>query len=262
MQDVEYESLRAVEDVHWWQATLRRLVLDELGPDARGRRLLDAGCGTGGMLDLLCRRGWGDGCAGVDLAGQAVRFCRERGLECVQPGRVEELPYADGEFDVVLCLDVLYHEWVNEDRALAEMSRVLRPDGVLLINVAAFGCLRGRHDLAVCGARRYKRSQLRLLLHFHNLDATLIQYWNAWLFMPLWIWRSWTRHGEVRAGHVRSELELPSPCLNRILTRLAWLDAKVCRCLRVPFGSSLLAVARKRGTGEKTGSGRAACFRK
>lgn len=247
MLEREYETLRAVEDVHWWYAVLRRLVLESLQRRfAPGIRLLDAGCGTGGMLDVLQRRGWAGALHGVDLSPEAVRQCRDRGLGEVCVGRVEKLPFADDAFDAVLSLDVLYHAGVEEGRALAEMGRVLRPGGVLLVNVAAFECLRGRHDTAVCGARRYKSSQLRSLLAVHRLEVEEIFYWNAWLFLPLWIWRSWTRRNPGQRKRAGSEMQLPPPWLNGRLKGPAWVDANLCRLLRLPFGSSILAVARKR----------------
>ena len=127
---------------------------------------------------------------------------------------------------------------------MREMVRVLRPGGRLVVNVAAFECLRGAHDLAVCGVRRYKRGQLSSLLEFHSLGVELIHYWNAWLFPPLWIWRLWSRRRHD-GGDTASELQLPRAWLNRLLIGPAWLDAKICRQLKVPFGSSILAVARK-----------------
>ncbi|MDB6005729.1 MAG: Methyltransferase type 11, partial [Prosthecobacter sp.] len=124
MRLAEYDTLRATDVHHWWYAVLRSLVERTLA----GRRghLLDAGCGTGGMLESLRSQ---TSVTGIDISEQAVSYCHQRGLHMVELGCVESLPFADETFDVVLSLDVLYHAQVNEKRALAEMCRVLRPEG-------------------------------------------------------------------------------------------------------------------------------------
>lgn len=246
MRDWEYKALRAVEDEHWWHAVLRRMVLEVLNRELKPQsRLLDAGCGTGGMLAFLAQAARGHSLEGIDASAEAIRQCRHRGIPGVSLANVEDLPFRDESFDAVLSLDVLYHAGVNEASALAEMTRVLRPRGLLLVNVAAFQCLRGAHDESVCGARRYTQRQLRDQLTAHNLAVEQIHYWNAWLFAPLWIWRSWTRWfpGGVRGG--TSELQRSGGWVNRILKLPACWDARLCQALKVPFGSSVLAVARK-----------------
>ena len=245
MMEHEYDVMRRVEDLHWWYAVLRWQVLRVLKRclPAQGR-VLDAGCGTGGMLALLLRRLSVSEVAGVDASELAVQHCSRRGLRCVRLGSVNELPFEDASFDGVLSLDVLYHSGVDEMRALAEMRRVLKPGGVLVVNLPAFAWLRGIHDDAVCGDRRYKACQLRLLLEGHSLRTEMIHYWNAWLFLPLLLWR---RLGHFLAAQpdVESDLMLPPKWLNRLLVCGGKIDAWLCRTFRLPLGSSVFAVAIK-----------------
>jgi len=243
MRETEYDTMRAVENRHWWYATLHRLVqhalVDQLPP--RGH-VLDAGCGTGGMLAFLRERIRYLDFAGVDISEQAVQHCWRRGLTTVRQGTVHEMPFDAGDFDAVLCLDLLYHTAVEEERALAEISRVLRPGGLLVLNLPAFDCLRGSHDAAVCGSRRYKACHVRLLLERHNLQVEMIHYWNAWLFLPLLVWRRWSRRNATTGT---SDVKLPASWLNGLLTRAGRLDVWLCRTFHLPFGSSVFAVARK-----------------
>ncbi|MBE7497848.1 MAG: methyltransferase domain-containing protein [Verrucomicrobiaceae bacterium] len=233
MKPCQYEILRAVEDTHWWHAVLHRLVMGALRPLPDGARVLDAGCGTGGLLARLGRLE----AHGCDLSAAAVEHCRRRGLRHVQVGDVSSLPYESGGFDTVLSLDVLYHASVNPARALDEMRRVLRPRGMLVVNVPALDCLRGAHDEAVCGARRYSRRSLTSLLENHGFTPERVQYWNAWLTAPLWLRRRFSRNPE-------GDLALPPRWMNTLLALGSHVDAHLCRVLRVPFGSSLFAVAR------------------
>ncbi len=233
MQAHEHDLLRAVEDMHWWHRTLRAQVLSVLPPQAR---VLDAGCGTGGMLSALSAFD----AHGIDASSRAIQHCRARGLNQVNLSSVHALPFADASFDVVLSLDVLYHADVDEADALTEMRRVLKPGGLLVMNLPAFECLRGSHDAAVSGVRRYRACQVQRLLHLHNLRPEMLHYWNAWLFLPLLFWRRW---GSMR----QSDLKLPCSLLNGPLAVLGRLDAMLCRMLRIPFGSSILVTARHDG---------------
>lgn len=238
MTAAEHDILRTAEEHHWWYAVLHRLVLSELSRRIPpGAAILDAGCGTGGMMSRLYD--WD--AQGVDLSPAAITHCQSRGLEKTMQASVSELPFADASFDAVLSLDVLYHRQVDEPAALKEMTRVLKPGGFLLINLPAFNCLRGAHDKAVCGSRRYTVCHVRKKLREHNLNPDMTHYWNAWLFLPLLLWRWWTRFD----GAARSDLRSMPAWVNRALTATGHVDARLSRHLALPFGSSVFAVARR-----------------
>ncbi|MGV3661459.1 MAG: class I SAM-dependent methyltransferase [Prosthecobacter sp.] len=246
MQSPEYHMLRMVEDRHWWHSVLRGLVMDVFSDRLPPRGyVLDAGCGTGGMLALLREKKPCLDTEGVDASGLAVQHCRQRGLAQVRLGTVHDLPFEAGVFDAVISLDVLYHADVNEHEALAEMSRVLRPGGLLVANLPAFECLRGAHDVAVCGARRYTKDEVRHLLEQHGLCCELSHYWNAWLFPPLLLWRRLSRRTSEKRGELTSDLAMPPAWFNHLLSAGGKVDAQLCRVLHIPFGSSVFAVARK-----------------
>lgn len=94
--------------------------------EARPHRVLDAGCGDGGVAalltapDVIC----------VDQSEAAVEAARARGLEVLQAD-IEKLPFEDAAFDVVMCNWVLYH-LPDLDLGLSELARVLRPGGRLV----------------------------------------------------------------------------------------------------------------------------------
>lgn len=91
--------------------------------EVRPRRVLDAGSGDGGWAALVV----GAQVVCLDQSPAAVEGARRRGLEAVQ-GDVADLPFADGDFDAVMCNWMLYHV-PDLDRALAELARVLRLGG-------------------------------------------------------------------------------------------------------------------------------------
>lgn len=249
MLDHEYATMRRVEDGHWWYRTLRtRVRLDlEKHLSKSSAQVLDAGCGTGGMLAHIRsagRRGWE--LAGIDLSPLAVACCQERGLLNVQAADASTLPFADAQFDAVMSLDVLVCEGLDDMRAISECARVTRPGGLTVINCAAYDVLRGGHDRAVRGVRRYTPKRVRKLLEAQGLQVLELHAWNAWAFLPVLVWRILSRFRNPQTPDAsRSDLFRLPDWMESILARVASLDFCICRWLHFPLGTSIYAVAMK-----------------
>src|SRR5438105_7066576 len=182
MQPDEYAKMFRVEETHWWFAGKRRLVrvlLDGL-PAHAGRRILDVGCGTGGMFLLLKDYGC---IVGVDESEIALRFATQRPHAQLGRAALPALPFPDCSFDLLTCFDVLYHRAVSDDeQALREMARVLRPGGHVVISDSALSMLRSGHDEAMHGARRYTTGELRAKLLAAGFTVERLSYANFFLF--------------------------------------------------------------------------------
>lgn len=241
MQPNEYATMFRVEETHWWYRALHQLIFQTLQaelPDWREKRILDAGCGSGAILQRLGNPGKN---VGVDLAPEAISFCRERGLNNVQQADICALPFPDASFDAVISSSVLYHEWVGEvAAALQEMRRVLRPNGLLIINVPAFRFLHSAHDDAVMTARRFRKPQVQRLLLENGLAIRRLTYWTTLLFPLAVIARTL---GGSQMGR-DFDINKDSPTQKLFLKVMA-LEAGMLRKVSMPFGVALLAVARK-----------------
>jgi SAM-dependent methyltransferase len=241
----EYDTMRAVEDLHWWYQGLWRLTLDwltrRLAPGG-GPRILDAGCGTGGLLARLRQRY--PAAAGVELSPEALAHCRTRGLACLARGSVTDLPFGTERFDAVISNDVLYHRQVEVKPALRELHRVLRPGGLLLMNLAALESQRGAHDEAVHTARRFERDQVRQLLEDAGFTIERLSYRNFLLFPVAWAVRRFVNpSGSHPAG--KSDVRLPSGPVNALLTAVLQFENRLLERLDLPFGLSLYCAARR-----------------
>ncbi len=113
-------------------------VFDLLGARA-GERLLDVGCGTGGAARVLAKSVGGAGrVVGVDKSATMIGECRRRTAAPAAPveflvGDAHRLPFADNSFDGAYSLRVF--DIIDEPRrALAELARVTRPGGRVMIN--------------------------------------------------------------------------------------------------------------------------------
>src|SRR3954470_12586476 len=159
MEAAELNAMLTADERHWWYRGRRRVIRAELDRLELPRpwRILDAGCGSGRTMEELA--GYGD-VSRVELSPAAVGAAHDRGFDDVRVASVEALPWEDGTFDVATCLDVVEH--VPDDRrALAELRRVVRSGGVLLVTVPAYPSLWSQHDVVNRHYRRYRAHSLR-----------------------------------------------------------------------------------------------------
>ncbi len=238
-----------MEDVHWWFVGRRRILLQVLdryiGKDKDGRRrILDVGCGTGTMLTYLASYGKAEG---VDIDEEAVGYCRERGLFDVSLGEAAKLPFHDGAFELVTALDVIEH--LDDDgAALREIGRVLRPGGHVMVTVPAHRFMWGDQDEVNMHKRRYVAAEIRDLLAATGFDVLRVSYLNAFMFPPIAtirLIRRLQRRWRPRTEY-KSDFKYPAPGpLNFLLAGIFGAEAPIVRRVNIPFGVSILALARK-----------------
>jgi ubiquinone/menaquinone biosynthesis C-methylase UbiE len=247
MKPEEHEIMRAVEDHYWWYQALRQHVADVIEPFGPKFSLLDAGCGSGGMLAALRQRFPQAELSGIDAFERGVQLTAERGLGArLVVASVHELPFAANSFDFVLSLDVWSHANVDDALAAHETLRVLRPGGRLILNLAAFEFLKGAHDHATDVVRRYRRPGVRALLEGAGFNIERLTYWNLVLMPPIALAR-WLSRRRIARDEARSDFRpLPAP-VNTALKGIAALELSASRHLSLPFGTSVLAVALKHG---------------
>jgi SAM-dependent methyltransferase len=244
MQRELYDAIRRVEDDHWWYAGRRAIVFDwydRLASSYDQPRVLDVGCGTGFNLAVLLARGIAP--FGADLSGEALRLCRQRGLRHLTQADAASPPFGDATFDVVLALDVIEH--IEQDRAaLTEMCRVLRPGGRVVIFTPAFPSLWSVQDRVSHHFRRYTAPELRDKLVAAGFTIEKLSYANTLLFPLVWLGRQairWTGRSET----IADENGLHPRWSNGLLTRIFCAERTLLRFADLPFGVSLLAIARK-----------------
>jgi ubiquinone/menaquinone biosynthesis C-methylase UbiE len=241
--------MRAVEDHYWWYRALREHVAHSIQPGNPAFSLLDAGCGTGGMLATLREKFPEAKLAGIDASEDGVKHTVERSLGAqVLNASVHELPFPADSFDFVLSLDVWSHANVDDALAAHETQRVLRPAGQLILNLAAFEFLKGAHDYAVEVDRRYARPQVRTLLEGAGFQIERLTYWNAMMMPPIALVRWLSRRHAARApNHTSSDFRPLPAFVNTMLKGVAALELSASRHLSLPFGTSVFAIARKHG---------------
>ncbi len=255
----EYAAMYRVEDSLWWYVGMRRIVASLVGERLRtARRVLDAGCGTGGTLAWWHRvavdpdRAEG---TGIDLSPEATGLAARRGLPRLGRASVSALPFPDAAFDGVLSLDVIYHLDVADDRrALGEIARVVRPGGWACVRVPAFDSLRSAHDAAVHTRHRYRLGDLAERVAGVGLHVDRATYANALLFPAAVASRLRRRNGAHASWggatdgtpHA-SDVHPASSVVQAVGTIALDLEARLLRVIDVPFGLSAVVVATRPG---------------
>ena len=241
MERAEYELMHAVEDRMWWYRGLRRLVADQLARALSRSRVggpvLDAGCGTGGMLRVMGPLVAGRTTIGLEYDPVAAGMAMTKAGRPVLSASVNEMPLGDGTLGAYVSLDVLCHANVEPARALKEAHRCLGPGAIAVFNLPAYSWMLSAHDRRVHNARRFNRGEARALIAAAGFRIIRASYWNTLLF-PLML-----LHRLVERDDAESDVRDYPRWLDTLFsTALALERAAIGAGLSLPFGGSLMIV--------------------
>ncbi len=239
------------EDSHWWFASRTRALLGLLDKEVTdsGLRVLDVGCGAGNMIHHLSRYG---SVVGIDNNPLPLEIAHQRGFDA-RLADAQQMPFHDGAFDLVSALDVIEH-CEDDLHILRECARVCADGGVLAVTVPAFQWLWSNNDVINDHKRRYSRSELHAVLAEAGFTVKRMTYNNFFIFPAaatlILARRRSEREPELAVPSTDSEayqveMEPASPPVNAILTGVGWLEAALLRLADLPFGTSLICIARK-----------------
>ncbi len=209
-----------------------------VGEGVSGPTILDLGCGTGVIATELSQ--WAS-TIGLDFSDKALAYCQSRGLHNLVQARGENLPLETASVDGVLALDIFEH--IEDDvAAFRESFRVLRPGGILVLSVPAFKALWGPHDVALMHFRRYRRSEVVHRLESVGFKIERASYSVFFLFPIVVFIRILEK---MKRGEAKASLPATPGWLNRALIGLQNAEAMIIAKMPLPWGSSVIAVARK-----------------
>ncbi len=245
----EYPRFFEFETRLWWFRGLHSVLGDiargfDLGPSAR---VLDAGCGTGGLVArlkaLTAARVYG-----FDINAAAAPFWARRDFRTGLRASAEAMPMADETFDAVFCINVFECHEVEPLKAYHEMWRVTKPGGHIVVSAPGHHWLASdEHDEAVNGSRRFTRGEFAAI--FHTRPVVIER--NTHLFAPfLPIVAAWRLAVGLRRrllGPKKGKTDLsPLPAwINGPLYGVTQVERAILRHVDLPFGSSVLCVLRK-----------------
>lgn len=244
MDRAAFTHMAATEATHWWFVGRRAVIdalMDSIDLPTEGT-ILEAGCGTGGNLASLARRGR---IAAFEPHLDAIELARARypGLGIREGSLPAAIPYDAKSFDLVAALDVLEH--VDDDKqSAAALVEMVKPGGWLIVTVPAHQALWGSHDRRLFHRRRYGRRQLLDLFVDGDVDLVHVTPFNIVLSPLAMLYRLVERVFGLELGN---QERIPPSAVNAVLgTAFAAEAALVRRRLWIPFGISYAAIYRRR----------------
>jgi len=205
--------------------------------------ILDAGCGTGRMMEVLNK--YGD-VTGFDRSAEAIGFCAKRGLKNLSTEDINTWKPPQNKYDLIVSNDVLCCKGIESDLSIVQrFHRALKPKGYLVMNLPAFVCLRRAHDTAVLTQRRYRKKSILPDLEKAGFRSVKAGYRLPLLFVFILLRKSLSRFFGKNAA-VTSDL-FPIPLfLNEFLYSLHRFE-NLLFVSGIPFfvGSSFFFVCQK-----------------
>lgn len=254
MEELHYDQLAKFEETHWWHLARQRIIVDFLRRNfntlhiPNTAKLLDVGCGTGKMLSLLKSVAEP---IGVDYSPRAIEYCiKKRAGEAILANG-STLPFANESFDVVSAQEVLEH--IEDDAsALREWSRVLKQNGVLFLTCPAYQWMWGPADKFALHFRRYTASRLKKVVADNGYDIVKASYFNTLLFPGIATIRLARKPFinldtmSVMDMEKAFDFNIGPQFLNGILAWIFGLERYLLRWFYLPFGVSIILLARKK----------------
>lgn len=244
MQHDFYAEYSQIEDTHWWFRGRREIFTRLLQPFAgMSLSILDIGFGTGAMLRFLTPYGR---VIGMDMSVDAIRFARTRCDVPMLLGDITRVPLESGAVDLVTAFDIIEHV-PDDGAAFAELARVCRPGGHMLVTVPAFQFLWGNQDVVSHHQRRYTLGQLEGHVRAAGFVPRRLSYFNALLFPAVAAVRVARRlRGEPR-DEVKSDFTMTKPgFLNDTLARVFAAEGRWLARWQLPVGVSVVCLAERR----------------
>lgn len=243
MRKEEYKNIFEQEETHFFYRHIHTLVktyIEKYAKKYRPLSLLDAGCGTGLLAKKLERFGT---VVGIDNSLDAIRFAVKRNIS-IKKASVTKLPFPKEMFDVVVSIDVLYHQSIkNDGEVLKEFKRVLKPRGILILRVPALSWLRLSHDKVVYTRERYDKEQLKQKLENAGFLILKLSYVQM-LLVPGVLFLHCLESLHSSKNPSSSVAKVPF-ILNAFTSFLLSLERFIMRFTSLPIGIGLMAVCRK-----------------
>jgi len=241
----EYERMFNAERQLWWYRILHQKTTDRIKRHFNNQTalsILDAGCGTGGMLIHLQEQGFKQ-IEGFDYSKDGVKFSQSRGLDVTYFDLTKIAAYKpEKKFDVIICNDVFTY---FPDAVIIDIIKAIKaklaPNGIFITNNNAHAAFAGVHDIVVGGQKRFIKEDMQRLAQAANLEVTYATYWSFFLAPLIMTVRAWQRfqlkQGWIDPNKQSSDVAVPPSLINHALYWLVKIEEGIIG--KGPFGSSV-----------------------
>lgn len=235
---MDYKDLQAGLDkeLFWFKGKNNFIdILLSKNLNNKNLKILDIGSGTGDDLNIINKYG---NTFVIDINQEALDLIPNNLIHEKKVGDITNISYPDNYFDLVLIFDVLEHI-ENDQKALEEIKRVLKPGAILMFTVPAFNFLYNKHDKYLGHFRRYSKKNLKNLIN-NDFEIITLSYWMNLLFIPALIQRK-----ILNFFYFKKNLELKSNLINKIFYKiLSFENFCIKKGVKFPYGLTLYGVCK------------------
>jgi SAM-dependent methyltransferase len=244
MKKQEYSTMYHYEEKYWWYVGLHEFIkhfIIKFSKNDFSKKILDAGCGTGRMLQILKNF---ENSEGFDISEDAINFAKKRDLKNIKVQDLNTWIPINNNYDFIISADVICCKGIDDIEICKKFYSALKKQGKLILNLPALDILSRNHDIAVFIAKRYKRKLFENELKtigFNIINSTYRLPMLYFLILFLKIFEKKQSENEVI-----SDLK-PIP---KIINKLFLINNRIENFflkfgLKFPFGSSLFIIAEK-----------------
>ena len=243
----EYIKMENVESKHWWYVSLHNLTLKTIQKAFKQKdiSILDAGCGTGGLLEKLISNNY-KFVEGFDISEDAVEIARLKKID-IKLGDLKKYKFHKTLYDVIISNDTMYFFSPDvQKEILAEFHDSLNKNGIIILNLPSFNIFKGIHDRAVGIDKRFNKDAVKKMIDQSKFTVEESIYWPFFLSPIIFLTRFVQKIKLMlnKNYKIKSDIDIPSSFINKFLIELVKFENRFL--LKKPFGSSLFLVIKKK----------------
>jgi len=244
----EYQKMFSVEKTLWWYKILHLLIYRTINRYFSNKTItiLDAGCGTGGMMRYLINRGYNN-IQGFDVSKHAIEFTRKCKLDVSELNLLEFTESKmDKSFDVIISNDTLcyFDNSGEQKKVLNNFYNNLNKNGIVIMNLPSLDQFEGIHDIAVGLKMRFTIDRITNLIDSDEFEIKQMKFWPFMLSPLIYVLRKNQMRKIIKGDYkVVSDIDVPFSPINNFLYLLTKLEISIFN--DYPFGSSLLVILKK-----------------
>lgn len=250
MDEIARQQFIELEKNHWWFQGRRKIffnLLNRFLNNDSQLKILDVGCGTGMMMKELSKYGqtWG-----IDYDEEMIDICRQNGFNNVLKASATDLPFEDNTFDLITFFDCLEHV-KDEEKALQEAWRILKPNGYIFISLPAYQFLYANNDRIAHHQRRYTLKEIRKKVNQTGFTPLHYSYINVFLFpiilVAVLLIKLKEKTENTNKNNNKTNLSYTYPnWLNKILAFIFSSEQYLVRNWTLPVGHSICIISAKK----------------
>lgn len=243
MHDKLIDELSSFAEENWWHQGRRKILCDmmkKMVGNKQDKQILDVGCGPGGTSSHFLEFGK---VIGMDSSISAIKHALKKRLDDVFISTIDSQPIQGEIFDIITALDVIEH--IKDDsKALIELKRIMKKDGVIIITVPAFQFLWSERDIALSHFRRYTIDSLTRTLSESGFRVMRISYFFSFVFPLFFIQRALNGFKVSKKKPKNIVIRFPNT-INNLLNKLMSIENLLLKKFNLPFGTSIICIAKR-----------------